>query len=110
MTEVYCVEGRMFFFGSKKLTQTPTIYVLHEAYPNPFNPTTKIKFEIPFDGLVSLKIYNALGQEIATVVNEGRTAGRYEATFDAATLPSGVYVYRLIAGNFTASKRMILIK
>jgi len=91
-------------------------FKLYQNYPNPFNPSTKIKFTIPvtLSGVegspVSLKVYDILGNEIAVLVNEEKPAGNYEVTFDASTLPSGVYFYRLRAGAFGKTNKMILIK
>ena len=88
----------------------PTDYILYQNFPNPFNPTTTIKFDLPKDGLVTLEVYDILGRKITTLINEQRIAGRYEQTFDASSLVSGVYVYKINAGDFISSKKMILIK
>ena len=93
-------------------------YKLYQNYPNPFNPSTTIKFEIPKSGLVTLKIYNILGEEIETLVNEERLSGRYEVNFDASKLASGVFIYRLSVNDLSAGsgqsfvnvKKMIFIK
>jgi len=90
-------------------------FSLSQNYPNPFNPVTKIKFEIPDqvrhdNALVTLKVYDILGREIATLVNEEKPAGEYEVEFNAANLPSGIYFYQLRAGQFTETKKMILLK
>ncbi|NOX18493.1 MAG: T9SS type A sorting domain-containing protein [Chlorobi bacterium] len=85
-------------------------YALMQNYPNPFNPTTTIKYEIPETGFVTLKIYDVLGREVSTLVNAKREAGRYEAEFNARGLSSGIYIYRIQSGNFTESKKMILLK
>ena len=92
-------------------------YALEQNYPNPFNPGTTIRYQLPKDGLVTLKIYDILGSEIATLVNEEKIAGKYEVNFDASNLASGVYVYRIAihsgklqAGEFVNSKKMILLK
>jgi hypothetical protein len=87
-----------------------TDYKLVQNYPNPFNPTTTIKYEIPETGFVTLKIYDVLGREVATLVNAKREAGRYEAEFNAKGLSSGIYIYRIQASNFVESKKMILLK
>ena len=89
---------------------TPTKYELMQNFPNPFNPTTKISFSLPKQGLVSLKIYDMLGKEVAQLVNEVRTAGNYSVDFNAASLASGVYFYRIEAADFVDTKRMMLIK
>ncbi len=83
---------------------------LQQNYPNPFNPTTTIKFSVPKNGMVTLKVYNLLGQEVATLVNGEMNAGSYKVTFDASKLGSGVYFYKLQAGNNSATKKMILLK
>jgi len=88
----------------------PTTYQLFQNYPNPFNPTTKIRFSIPEVGIASLKVYDILGREIATLVNEEKPAGTYEITLYAEQLSSGVYFYRLQAGSFVETKKMILMK
>jgi len=90
----------------------PTVveYRLSQNYPNPFNPTTKINFSIPEAGMVTLKVFNVIGQEVAKLVNEQMHAGSYELNFDASKLRSGVYVYQITAGSFTSSKKMILLK
>ena len=90
-------------------------YKLFQNYPNPFNPTTKIKYAIPTLGtslmkFIQLKVYDVLGNEVATLVDEYQEAGNYEVTFDASQLTSGIYLYRLSAGNFISTKKLILIK
>jgi hypothetical protein len=88
----------------------PVAFALDQNYPNPFNPSTKIQFEIPEAGFVTLKVYDLLGQEVASLVNGQLEPGRYRAEFDAANLPSGIYFYRLQAGDFTEAKEMIVLK
>ena len=88
----------------------PTVYELQQNYPNPFNPTTKINFAIPKQGLVTLKVYDVLGREVANLVNEVKTAGNYIVDFDASYLASGVYFYKLEVNGFSDVKRMMLIK
>ena len=85
-------------------------YSLSNNYPNPFNPSTKIRFTIPERSIVSLKIFNLLGSEVETLVNEEQPAGTYEATFDASGLASGIYFYKLQAGSFSETKKMILLR
>ncbi|MBK9096680.1 MAG: T9SS type A sorting domain-containing protein [bacterium] len=90
-------------------------FSLSQNYPNPFNPSTKIKYSIPqnvrqLTGNVSLKIYDVLGREIATLVNEEKPAGEYEVEFDGTALPSGIYFYQLKAGVYSETKKMILLK
>jgi hypothetical protein len=88
----------------------PERYELSQNYPNPFNPTTRIPYALPHEDLVTLKVYNVLGQEVKTLVNERRPAGRYEVSWDAAECPSGVYWYRMTSGEFSATHQMILIR
>jgi len=92
------------------ITEHPITFALKQNYPNPFNPTTNIKFQIPVSRFVSLKVYDVIGSEIATLINEKKPAGQYEIAFDATNLPSGIYFYRLQAGSFVETKKMVLIK
>jgi len=85
-------------------------FVLYQNYPNPFNPTTSIKYSLPEQQFVSLKIFDILGNEVATLVNENKSAGNYEVNFDASNLSSGVYFYHLRASGFTETKKMLLMK
>ncbi len=94
----------------KQLDELPTGYQLSQNYPNPFNPTTNIKFSIPASGFVTLKIYNTLGQEVASLINEFKSAGTYQVDFNASNLTSGMYIYTLTSGNYKISKKMILMK
>jgi len=87
-----------------------TVYSLDQNYPNPFNPTTNLSFTLTDAGRVSLKVYDVSGRLVATLVDGFRTAGRHNVTFDASGLPSGVYIYRMNAGQFSASGKMILMK
>lgn len=88
----------------------PTEYALYQNYPNPFNPTTNIRFDVAERGWVTLKVYNPIGQEVATVASGEMNAGRYTVTFDANLLPSGMYLYRLEANDFSSTKKMLLMK
>jgi hypothetical protein len=95
----------------KNITNTmPTSYALEQNFPNPFNPATRINFSIPNEGIVTLNVYNSLGQQVATLVNESKPAGTYQVDFDGADLTSGVYFYKISSGNFTQTKKMILMK
>ena len=89
---------------------TPENFELAQNYPNPFNPTTKISWQLPVGSWLTLKIYDVLGNEIATLVDEDKDAGRYEINFDASGLASGIYLYRIQAGNFNQTKKMILLR
>jgi len=99
-----------------EVANIPTEYLLSQNYPNPFNPSTVIKYSIPSvqtrvgGGFVTLKIYDILGSEVATLVNQRQGSGNYSVTFDASNLTSGVYFYRLNSGSFTKSMKMLLIK
>jgi hypothetical protein len=85
-------------------------FALHQNYPNPFNPSTQISYDLASGTNVSLKVFDLLGREVATLVNGAQTAGRYTVSFDAATLPSGMYFYRLETATFTDMKKMMLLK
>jgi hypothetical protein len=91
-------------------TATITEYALHQNYPNPFNPETNISFDLVEAGEVTLTVYNSTGQTVATLVNGEMNSGRHSVTFDASNLPSGLYIYRLNATDFTAVKKMVLMK
>ena len=88
----------------------PSDYSLNQNYPNPFNPTTTISYSIKSAGDVTLKVYDMLGTEVASLVNENQEAGNYSIEFNAAELPSGIYVYRLASGNFMETKKLVLLK
>jgi hypothetical protein len=88
----------------------PLEYALEQNYPNPFNPSTTIKYSLAEGGFVKLAVYNMLGEEVAVIVNNIQKAGRYEVSFNANNLSSGVYVYRIEAANFSASKKLMLMK
>ncbi|HTX18120.1 MAG TPA: T9SS type A sorting domain-containing protein, partial [Bacteroidota bacterium] len=106
----------MFYFGATPATavkssdQLPGSFALSQNYPNPFNPTTEIGFQIPKNSRVSLKVYDALGREVATLVDADRPAGSYSVTFNGAGLPSGVYFYRIQAGEHSMTKKLVLVK
>ena len=88
----------------------PAEFVLGQNYPNPFNPSTRISYFVPQESFVSIKVYDFLGREVMTLVNETRSVGSYEISFDASNMPSGTYFYTLIAENYSSTKKMILIK
>ena len=90
--------------------QVPSKYKLSQNYPNPFNPLTKIKFELPFTGFVKLVMFDNMGREVKTLVNDNLAAGSYESSFDGSRFASGVYFYKLQAGDFIETKKMILVK
>ena len=91
-------------------TSSPTVYELYQNYPNPFNPSTKIKFDIPKSGFVSLKIYDITGREVSTLVNSELATGRYEFEWNGGQFASGVYFFRITAGEFVKVQKMMLIK
>jgi len=88
----------------------PKEYYLHQNFPNPFNPVTVISWQSPVSSHQTIKVYDILGKEIATLVDDFREAGVYEINFNASSLSSGVYIYKLQAGEFVSSKKMILLK
>jgi PKD repeat protein len=88
----------------------PSKFRLYNNYPNPFNPATNIEFFIPKAEFVTLKVYNILGEEVATLVSERLTAGKYKNEWDASGLASGVYLYRIQAGSFVDIRKMVLMK
>lgn len=96
------------------ITQTsssfPEVYSLNQNFPNPFNPSTSIKFDIVNAGFVKVKVYNNLGKEVSTIVNENLSAGSYQVNWNAAGLTSGVYFYRLETVDYVATKKMLLVK
>jgi hypothetical protein len=91
-------------------TQAPSTYRLFQNYPNPFNPETKIEYSIPEESFVNLKVYNVIGQEVATLVNQHQKAGTYRADFNAEEMQSGIYIVKLTANKFTKSIKMTLLK
>jgi hypothetical protein len=104
-----------FNLSSEITVGVPDAYKLSQNYPNPFNPSTKIDYDLPYDGKVSILLYDISGREVANLVNEVKTAGYYTATFNGANLASGMYFYRINAtgtgnNNFVSTKKMVLIK
>ncbi|OQY72978.1 MAG: hypothetical protein B6D44_08675 [Ignavibacteriales bacterium UTCHB2] len=108
--------GRIFkFYDSNTSIQEnnkmlPVHFYLSQNYPNPFNPSTKISWQSPVGSHQTLKIYDVLGNEVATLVNEYKPAGSYEVEWDASKYSSGVYFYQLRTGNFVETKKMILMR
>ncbi|MHB1688279.1 MAG: T9SS type A sorting domain-containing protein, partial [Ignavibacteriaceae bacterium] len=96
--------------GIKDAKQTVNNYQLAQNYPNPFNPSTQIQYSIMKPGLVSLKIYDILGRQVATLVNQFQSQGSYTVSFDASKLASGVYFYKIESGSFQSVKKMMLLK
>lgn len=95
---------------SESSEEIPSDFELYSNYPNPFNPTTQIKFSIPQSTYVSLKVYNSLGEEVANLFEGYKNAGTFITTFDASNLASGIYIYQIIASNFVQSKKLVLMK
>jgi len=98
------------FTGVEQLSGVALVYSLAQNYPNPFNPSTRIEFSIPITSNVQVKVFNVLGQEVATLANETLKAGKHAVTFDASKLASGMYFYRITAGEFASVKKMLLLK
>ena len=90
--------------------EIPTEFALYQNYPNPFNPSTKIRYQLPQESKVIIKLYDILGAEVITLLNEKKEAGVYEVDFNAANLPSGTYIYRIVADGFIETKKMVLLK
>jgi len=96
-------------FGEQAL-EIPRQFGLKQNYPNPFNPSTTIKYELPKSSLVTLTVYDLLGREVSVLVNERRDAGVHEVKFEGSSLASGVYFYRLQAGDFVQSRKLMILK
>jgi hypothetical protein len=103
------LSGNGTLTGVEKLgIEIPTVFSISQNYPNPFNPSTIISYAVPRSANVSLRVFNTLGQEVASLVNELKEAGYHRVTWNA-NVPSGIYFYRLQAGEFTETKKMILL-
>ena len=109
-TILHTTNGGVTFVEDEKIYEIPTTYSLSNNFPNPFNPSTKIQYSIPQSNNVVIKIFNVLGKEVETLVNEEKPVGTYEITWNTENLPSGVYFYQLTAGKFIETKKMILMK
>jgi len=114
-----CDGGKVFYTSnnggiitavSPAVSNTPSEYLLKQNYPNPFNPSTTISFSIPKTSFVTIKVYDVLGREVTTLVNEEKSPGNYSVNFNASNLPSGVYLYRIQAGFYSVVKKMELLK
>lgn len=111
MLNKWCLVIKIGFIdGIIENIEIPNTYRLYQNYPNPFNPSTKIRYGLPKKSFVKLSVINTLGQEVAVLVNGEKSANTYEAVFDAANLPSGVYYYKLEADGFSVTKKMVIIK
>ncbi|HVO74028.1 MAG TPA: T9SS type A sorting domain-containing protein [Ignavibacteriaceae bacterium] len=95
---------------SSQIQQNPASYYLGQNFPNPFNPSTTINYTLAEHGLVTIKVYNLIGKEMTTLVNEEKPAGNYSVKFDGSSLSSGVYFYIMKAGDFTQTRKFILMK
>jgi hypothetical protein len=102
--------GAMTTTGVEQISELPIDYILSQNYPNPFNPSTNIEYSIPSESFVELKVYDVLGNEVASLVNEQQQAGIYRAEFIAENLPSGMYLARITANEFTRVVKMTLLK
>jgi hypothetical protein len=119
-TIFHTTNGGVTFVEEENTNEVPAEFLLSQNYPNPFNPNTKIKYSLPQTSLVQIKVFDVLGNEIETLVNEEKLAGTYEVEFNVSSLSSsvsakggyasGVYFYQLKAGDFVESKKMILLK
>ncbi|MGE5402814.1 MAG: T9SS type A sorting domain-containing protein, partial [Ignavibacteriales bacterium] len=101
---------RLDITGVTKTKPELTGYAMQQNYPNPFNPSTVITFEIPVDSFVELNVYDLLGREVTTLVKGERPAGKYSVSFDGGDMASGIYIYRLKAGEYTINRKMTLIR
>lgn len=99
-----------FNLSNEVIIGVPEKFSLSQNFPNPFNPSTRINFDIPVNSFITLKVYDVLGNEVKTLVNENKTAGSYSIDFNAADLSSGIYIYKLNAQNFSSVKKMTLLK
>jgi hypothetical protein len=102
--------GGVSFVEENEISKIPTDYSLTQNFPNPFNPSTSIKYSIPKVSQVQIKVFDILGNEIETLVNEEKQNGTYELTWYAKGLPSGVYFYQLKAGSYIETRKMVLLK
>lgn len=95
---------------NRNTSETPADFILFQNYPNPFNPITIIEYTLPQSVMVTLKVYNILGEEVISLVNEEQLGGKHSVKFDGSSLPSGIYIYKLTAGNFSDAKKLVLMK
>jgi len=91
-------------------SEIPSKYMLYDAYPNPFNPVTNIRFEIPLSGNVKISVYDIEGKEVTILLNEFISPGKYEVQFDGGNFSSGVYFFSIVSGNFLSTKKLVLVK
>ena len=107
---LHTTNGGVSFVEEEYIDEVPKEYLLSQNYPNPFNPSTKIKYAVPQSSNVTIKVFDILGNEIETLVNEEKTTGTYELTWQAVNLPSGIYFYKLQAGSFAETKKTTILK
>ncbi len=103
-------DGKYKYSDIVEISFVPNEFALSRNFPNPFNPVTKIRYQLPKESRVSIKLFDILGAEVKELVNEQKEAGVYEINLNASELPSGTYIYRIIAGDFVQTKKMILLK
>ena len=96
--------------NDKRQSGSPEEFFLSQNFPNPFNPSTTISYQIPEPGFVSLKVFDVLGNNIMTLVNEEKPAGKYEFNFNSSGIPSGIYFYQLVAGQYSETRKMCFIR
>jgi len=106
----FWLQGTIQVSSVEEIDFPPTVFSLSQNYPNPFNPNTTIHFTVPQNNQVTLKIFDVMGKEVATLINEEKSEGNYEIEFNATNLPSGIYFYQLRAGSFNQTKKMLLLK
>jgi hypothetical protein len=109
--DVYFSKGKITIVGvEEEANNIPAQFELMQNYPNPFNPSTVIRYNLPISGNVTLKVFDLLGKEVAVLVNEHKPAGTYEIEFNGMGLSSGTYFYQITAGNYSSTKKLVLIK
>jgi photosystem II stability/assembly factor-like uncharacterized protein len=109
-TIIHTTNGGATFVEEEQINEMPTEFLLSNNFPNPFNPSTKIKYTVVQTSQVQIKVFDVLGNEISTLVNEEKPAGAYELNWNAVNLPSGVYFYQLRSGDFVETRKMVLMK
>ena len=103
-------DGTFEYSNVVEVELAPTTFTLDQNYPNPFNPATVIRFSLPTTSVVTLNVYNTLGEKVVTLLNGQMESGYHQVSFDAANLPSGLYLYEIRAGEFSSIKKMLLMK
>jgi hypothetical protein len=102
--------GNFKYYDQQEISLALTDFGLYQNYPNPFNPSTVIKYQLPVDANVKISLFNSIGEELKTLVNENKKAGIYEFQFNASGFASGIYYYRIVSGNFTDTKKLVILK